>query len=240
MDEYLRKTSIPQLEEILTKYGKISGLWFDTSYDMGRRRADMVRAVLKLQPGIIIINECLGGDCPGDAASPEGSIPSNGVPGHYHLTIDSTNGDPMPSGGLDYSGAGDLIVTGSGSVTLSGTNMHMGGTTVSGGTLVIIAASVVPGDAVAGVRVSAYRRRKILFRHRRPHEDHSVRRRVIELHLPLNRLRGGRHNPQRRRFRPIADFDLLASDFGMRKPEPFRQVNGQHVGIAGNDRASAP
>ena len=54
MDDYLRKTSIPQLEEILTKYGKISVLWFDTSYDMDRRRADMVRSVLKLQPGIII------------------------------------------------------------------------------------------------------------------------------------------------------------------------------------------
>lgn len=90
MDEYLRKTSIPQLEEILTKYGKISVLWFDTSYDMDRRRADMVRAVLKLQPGIII-NDRLGGDYPGDAASPEGSIPPNGMPGRDFETCMSIN-----------------------------------------------------------------------------------------------------------------------------------------------------
>ena len=90
MDEYLRKISIPQLEEILTKYGKISVLWFDTSYDMDRRRADMVRAVLKLQPGIII-NDRLGGNYPGDAASPEGSIPPNGMPGRDFETCMSIN-----------------------------------------------------------------------------------------------------------------------------------------------------
>ncbi|MCX6873621.1 MAG: alpha-L-fucosidase [Verrucomicrobia bacterium] len=90
MDEYLRKVSIPQLEEILSRYGKISVLWFDTSYDMDRRRADMVRAVLKLQPGIII-NDRLGGDYPGDAASPEGSIPADGMPGRDFETCMSIN-----------------------------------------------------------------------------------------------------------------------------------------------------
>ena len=62
-----------------------------------------------------------------------------------NLTIDSTNGDPIPAGGLDYSGAGGLIITGSGTVTLSGTNSYTGGTTVSAGTLLITNASALPG-----------------------------------------------------------------------------------------------
>jgi len=61
-----------------------------------------------------------------------------------NLTIDSTNGDPVPAGGLNYSGGGGLIITGSGSVTLSGTNSYTGGTTVSAGTLLVNAASALP------------------------------------------------------------------------------------------------
>ena len=60
------------------------------------------------------------------------------------LTIDSTNGDPVPDGSLSYSGAGGLVITGSGTVTLSGTNTYTGGTTVSAGTLRINAASALP------------------------------------------------------------------------------------------------
>jgi len=62
-----------------------------------------------------------------------------------NLTIDSTNGDPIPAGGLTYSGACGLIITGSGTVTLSGPNSYTGGTTVSAGTLLINASSALPG-----------------------------------------------------------------------------------------------
>ena len=61
-----------------------------------------------------------------------------------NLTIDSTNGDPVPAGGLNYSGAGGLIITGPGIVALCGTNNYTGGTTVSAGTLRINAASALP------------------------------------------------------------------------------------------------
>ena len=61
-----------------------------------------------------------------------------------NLTIDTTNGDPIPAGGLDCSGGGGLIVTGPGTVTLSGPNSYTGGTTVSTGTLLITAASALP------------------------------------------------------------------------------------------------
>ena len=42
------------------------------------------------------------------------------------LTIDSTNGDPIPTGGLNYSGPGGLVIIGSSVVALSGTNTYMG------------------------------------------------------------------------------------------------------------------
>jgi len=62
-----------------------------------------------------------------------------------NLTIDSTSGDPIPAGGLAYGGAGGLIITGPGSVTLSGTNTYTGGTSVSSGTLVVTSSSALPG-----------------------------------------------------------------------------------------------
>jgi len=61
------------------------------------------------------------------------------------LTIDSTRGDPIPAGGLNYSGAGGLVKTGTGSIGLSGANTYMGGTTVLEGTLVATNPAALPG-----------------------------------------------------------------------------------------------
>ena len=60
------------------------------------------------------------------------------------LTIDSTNGNPIPAGGMNYSGGGGLIKVGSGRVTLSGTNTYMGGTIVAAGTLLINVVGALP------------------------------------------------------------------------------------------------
>jgi len=61
------------------------------------------------------------------------------------LTIDSSNGNPIPAGGLNYSGAGGLNITGSGVVTLAGPNSYTGGTTVFAGTILLKAGSALPG-----------------------------------------------------------------------------------------------
>jgi autotransporter-associated beta strand protein len=61
-----------------------------------------------------------------------------------NLTIDSTNGDPIPAGGLNYSGAGGLIITGPGIVILSNTDTYTGGTTVSTGALLIGTRNALP------------------------------------------------------------------------------------------------
>ena len=79
-------------------------------------------------------------------ASPSGAATS--------LTIDSTAGDPVPTGNLNYSGDGGLIVTGSGSVTLSAPNSYTGGTTVSTGTLLVDAATALPTGGSLAVGAS--------------------------------------------------------------------------------------
>jgi autotransporter-associated beta strand protein len=70
-----------------------------------------------------------------------------------NLTIDSTAGDPVPAGGLNFCGAGGLIITGSGTVALPSTNTYTGGTTVSSGTLWINAADALPNNG--GLTVGA-------------------------------------------------------------------------------------
>jgi alpha-L-fucosidase len=85
MDDYLRRVAVPQLREILTHYGRISVLWFDTphvdtNYDMTRQRAEMLLPLLRLQPGIIYNNR-LGGGFKGDTETPEQHIPPTGYPG---------------------------------------------------------------------------------------------------------------------------------------------------------------
>jgi len=79
-DDYLDKIAVPQVREILTKYGPISVLWFDTPTNMTKERAEKFIPVLKLQPQIIVNNR-LGGGFEGDLSTPEQYIPATGVLG---------------------------------------------------------------------------------------------------------------------------------------------------------------
>jgi alpha-L-fucosidase len=80
MDEYIDKIAVPQVREILSNYGPIAVLWWDTPVDMNRERADKLLPLLKLQPGIITNNR-LGGGYEGDLSTPEQYIPATGIPG---------------------------------------------------------------------------------------------------------------------------------------------------------------
>jgi alpha-L-fucosidase len=80
MDEYIRKIAVPQVKEILSNYGKLGILWWDTPINMNKERADMLLPLLSLQPGIITNNR-LGGGYRGDTETPEGFIPATGYPG---------------------------------------------------------------------------------------------------------------------------------------------------------------
>ncbi|HYG33272.1 MAG TPA: alpha-L-fucosidase [Clostridia bacterium] len=77
MDDYIRKVAVPQVREILSNYGPISVLWWDTPCEMNQERASELVQLLKLQPGIIHNNR-LGGGYNGDTETPEQFIPATG------------------------------------------------------------------------------------------------------------------------------------------------------------------
>ena len=93
-DTYLHNIAVPQVREILSHYGPISVLWFDTDADMTPQRAAPFVEALKLQPGIIINNR-LGGGIHGDTETPEQHIPATGFAGRDWeacMTINDTWG----------------------------------------------------------------------------------------------------------------------------------------------------
>ena len=90
MTEYIKKVAVPQVKEILTKYGKISVLWWDTPHEMTKERADLLLPLLKLQPGIIYNNR-LGGGYKGDTETPEQFVPATGYPGRDWETCMTMN-----------------------------------------------------------------------------------------------------------------------------------------------------
>jgi alpha-L-fucosidase len=91
MDEYLDKIAVPQVKEILSNYGPISVLWWDTPCDMTKQRAAKFIPVLKqLQPNIIM-NDRLGGDFAGDTETPEQRIPPTGIAGRDWETCMTMN-----------------------------------------------------------------------------------------------------------------------------------------------------
>src|SRR6266446_1286400 len=53
MDEYIDKIAVPQVRELLSNYGEVAVLWWDTPVDMNSERAAKLQALLKLQPQII-------------------------------------------------------------------------------------------------------------------------------------------------------------------------------------------
>jgi len=90
MDEYIRKIAAPQVREILSNYGPIAILWWDTPVGMNRERADLLLPSIRLQPGIITNNR-LGGGYDGDLSTPEQHIPATGIPGRDWETCMTMN-----------------------------------------------------------------------------------------------------------------------------------------------------
>ena len=76
MDDYLKTIAVPQVREILTNYGDIVVVWWDTPFDMTRERATMFEPVLAAHPGLITNNRL--GHYPGDTETPEQHIPATG------------------------------------------------------------------------------------------------------------------------------------------------------------------
>jgi alpha-L-fucosidase len=91
-NKYVHEVAIPQVRELLTNYGPIAVIWWDTQTpectpDIAREFQDL----LKLQPGIIQNNR-LGGGIRGDTETPEQRIPAAGFPGRDWETCMTING----------------------------------------------------------------------------------------------------------------------------------------------------
>jgi alpha-L-fucosidase len=85
-DHYLDTVAVPQVKELLSNYGPIAVLWYDTPRRMTKERADKFLALHPLQPGLIFNNRLLtadptGGTMMGDTETPEQFIPPTGYPG---------------------------------------------------------------------------------------------------------------------------------------------------------------
>lgn len=91
MDEYIRRIAAPQVREILSNYGQLGVLWWDTPTNMNKERADMLLPLVDLQPQIITNNR-LGGGYSGDLSTPEQHIPATGMPGRDWETCMTMNG----------------------------------------------------------------------------------------------------------------------------------------------------
>lgn len=78
MTEYIKKIAVPQVRELLTNYGPVAVMWWDTPVDMTPERAELLLPLMNLQPGIIMNNR-LGGGYGGDFATPEQEIPATGL-----------------------------------------------------------------------------------------------------------------------------------------------------------------
>lgn len=74
-DEYIDRVAVPQVREILTNYGEIAVLWWDTPTNMTDEAALKLQKLLELQPNIITNDRLKRPNFPGDTKTPEQKIP---------------------------------------------------------------------------------------------------------------------------------------------------------------------
>lgn len=76
MAQYIDEVAVPQVREILTNYGDVAVLWWDTPTGMTDEFAEKFNALLKLQPNIITNDRLKRPNYPGDFKTPEQRIPN--------------------------------------------------------------------------------------------------------------------------------------------------------------------
>ncbi|HWJ28921.1 MAG TPA: alpha-L-fucosidase, partial [Flavisolibacter sp.] len=73
---YIDKVAVPQVKELLTNYGDVAVLWWDTPTNMTDEYAQKLKALLALQPMIITNDRLKRPNFPGDYKTPEQKIPN--------------------------------------------------------------------------------------------------------------------------------------------------------------------
>lgn len=76
MSQYIDEVAVPQVKELLSNYGDVAVLWWDTPTGMNDEYAEKLQALLKLQPHIITNDRLKRPNYPGDYKTPEQRIPN--------------------------------------------------------------------------------------------------------------------------------------------------------------------
>ncbi|SFG81752.1 alpha-L-fucosidase [Pedobacter insulae] len=92
-DQYINDVAVPQLKELMTNYGEIAVLWWDTPTNMTDEAALKLQEVLKLQPKIITNDRLKRPNFLGDTKTPEQKIPDlSELDGQFWETCMTMNG----------------------------------------------------------------------------------------------------------------------------------------------------
>lgn len=75
-DQYIDEVAVPQVKELMTNYGDIAVLWWDTPTNMTDQAAIKFQNALKTQPNIITNDRLKRPNFPGDTKTPEQKIPT--------------------------------------------------------------------------------------------------------------------------------------------------------------------
>ncbi len=75
-DQYIDDVSVPQVKELLTNYGEVAVLWWDTPTNMTDAAATKLQSLLSIQPNIITNDRLKRPNFPGDHKTPEQRIPN--------------------------------------------------------------------------------------------------------------------------------------------------------------------
>ena len=86
LNQYIEEKVYPQVTEILTNYGEIAIMWWDTPIGMTEEAAEKLHTLLELQPGIIENNR-LYGPWDGDFSTPEQHIPPTGLDYNWEVCM---------------------------------------------------------------------------------------------------------------------------------------------------------
>jgi len=75
-DQYINDVAVPQVKELLSNYGDLAVLWWDTPTNMTDEAATKLQSLLSLQPQIITNDRLKRPNFPGDHKTPEQRIPN--------------------------------------------------------------------------------------------------------------------------------------------------------------------
>jgi len=108
-DTYLSSVAVPQIKELLTRYGPVSCFFFDTPVNMNAARAAEIESLL---PPATLTNDRLFPGSPGSFHSYENQLPQEFFPrGPWELCLSCNNTWGYKSGDQNWKETTDLIRT---------------------------------------------------------------------------------------------------------------------------------